>query len=114
MPRIEHRLDPATLARQDASRVHLRGLFERLARSDDDRVLRTSEGDYLDHPGGGCRMFTEPSASVVDYYGRSHDHENPSVLGSPTLPTGGCTNGTLTFVAVTLRSAEKLAASMTA
>ena len=27
----------------------------------------------------------------------------------PTLPTAGCTNGTLTFVALTLRSAERIA-----
>jgi hypothetical protein len=25
------------------------------------------------------------------------------------LPTGGCTNGTLTFVALTLRSADRIA-----
>ena len=42
---------------------------------------------------------------VVDSVGRTHDHENLFVVGSPTLPTAGCTNGTLTFAAVTLRSA---------
>jgi quinoprotein glucose dehydrogenase len=47
---------------------------------------------------------------VTDSYGRTHDHENLFVVGAPTLPTGGCTNGTLTFVAMTLRSADKLAA----
>ena len=30
------------------------------------------------------------------------------VVGAPTLPTGGCTNGTLTFSALTLRSAEEI------
>ena len=109
MPRIEHRLDAPTLARRDADRTHVSALVDRLARADNGRVLRTNEGDYLDHPGGGCRMGTDPAASVVDSYGRAHDHENLWVLGSPTLPTGGCTNGTLTFVALTLRSAEKVA-----
>ncbi len=109
MPRIEHRLDAPTLARRDADRTHVSALVDRLARADNGRVLRTNEGDYLDHPGGGCRMGTDPAASVVDSYGRTHDHENLWVLGSPTLPTGGCTNGTLTFVALTLRSAEKVA-----
>ncbi len=84
-------------------------MVDRLARADDGRVLRTNEGDSLDHPGGGCRVGTDPSASVVDSHGRSHDHDNPWVLRSPTLPTVGCTNGILIFVAVTLRSAEKLA-----
>ncbi len=112
MPRVEHRLDAATNARAEATRAHVSSLFERLAESDNGRVLSISEGDYLDHPGGGCRMGTDPAVSVVDSYGRAHDHENLWVLGSPTLPTGGCTNATLTFVALTLRSAEKIAASL--
>ena len=61
------------------------------------------------HPGGGCRMGTDPARSVVDSHGRTHDHENLFVVGSPTMPTGGCTNGTLTFVALALRSAEAIA-----
>ena len=56
-------------------------------------------------------MGTDPAASVCDSYGRTHDHENLFVVGSTTLPTGGCTNGTLTFVAVTLRSATRIAAT---
>ena len=47
--------------------------------------------------------------SVCDSYGRTHDHHNLFVVGAPTTPTGGCTNGTLTFVALTLRSAEEIA-----
>jgi quinoprotein glucose dehydrogenase len=56
-------------------------------------------------------MGTDPSTSVVDSHGRTHDHDNLFVVGSPTLPTGGCTNGTLTFVAMTLRSAREIAAT---
>ena len=53
-------------------------------------------------------MGTDPATSVVDSYGRAHDHENLFVIGAPTLPTGGCTNGTLTFVALSLRSADEI------
>ena len=53
-------------------------------------------------------MGADPAESVCDSYGQTHDHENLFVVGSPTLPNAGCTNGTLTFVALTLRSAEKL------
>jgi quinoprotein glucose dehydrogenase len=56
-------------------------------------------------------MGADPATSVVDSYGRTHDHENLFVVGSPTLPTGGCTNGTLTFVALALRSAALIAKS---
>jgi len=109
MPKIEHRFDEATRAREAATRAHVNEVFSRLAKASNGRIVSTSEGDYLDHPGGGCRMGTDPAASVTDSFGRTHDHENLFVVGAPTTPTGGCTNGTLTFVALTLRSAAKIA-----
>ena len=111
LPAIVHVLDAPTRARAAATEAHLRGLFARLAREGNGRVLSVSKGDYLDHPAGGCRMGADPSTSVCDSFGRTHDHENLFVVGSPTLPTGGCTNGTLTFAALTLRSAAPIAAS---
>ncbi len=113
LPKIEHRLDSATLARKEATRAHVTAVFERLAKADNGKILSTSSGNYLDHPAGGCRMGEDPAASVCDSYGQTHDHENLFVVGSPTLPTAGCTNGTLTFVALTLRSAGRIAGRLT-
>ena len=112
LPRIEHKLDAATLARQDATRKHIAGVFEKIARSDNGKIISTSSGSYLDHPAGGCRMGDDPASSVCDSFGQTHDHENLFVAGAPTLPTAGCTNGTLTFVALTLRSADRIAARL--
>jgi choline dehydrogenase-like flavoprotein len=112
LPKIEHRLDAATLARQDATRKHIAGVFEKIARSDNGKIISTSTGGYLDHPAGGCRMGEDPASSVCDSFGQTHDHENLFVAGAPTLPTAGCTNGTLTFVALTLRSADRIAARL--
>jgi quinoprotein glucose dehydrogenase len=109
LPKIEHRLDDETQGRLAATKQHITGVFERLARADEGKVVATSEGGYLDHPAGGCRMGNDPAASVCDSYGRTHDHENLFIAGAPTLPNAGCTNGTLTFVALTLRSAEEIA-----
>jgi choline dehydrogenase-like flavoprotein len=109
MPKIVHRPDEASAARVSATRQHVHGIFERMARNDNGKILRTNEGNYLDHPAGGCRMGADPSSSVCDSFGRTHDHENLFVAGAPTLPNAGCTNGTLTFVALTLRSAEEIA-----
>ena len=109
LPVIHHVLDEKTQARKAATRDHIAGVFNLLAKANNGRVLNISEGNYLDHPSGGCRMGTEPKTSVCDSYGRTHDHENLFVAGSPTLPTGGCTNATLTFVALALRSAEQIA-----
>jgi glucose dehydrogenase len=112
MPKIEHRFDTATQARQAATKAHVLGVFQTLAKASNGRIVNTGEGDYLDHPGGGCRMGPDPATSVCDSYGRTHDHPNLFVVGAPTTPTGGCTNGTLTFVALTLRSATEIAKSV--
>jgi quinoprotein glucose dehydrogenase len=109
LPTITHVLDAATRARHAATEEHIRGLYARLARSNNGRILSVAKSEYLDHPAGGCRMGTDPSSSVCDSHGRAHDHENLFVVGAPTMPTGGCTNGTLTFVALTLRSATAIA-----
>jgi glucose dehydrogenase len=112
LPKIVHRLDAATEARLPATRRHVHDLFALLARQNNGKVLSTSEGTYLDHPAGGCRMGDDPASSVCDSFGRTHDHANLFVVGAPTLPTGGCTNGTLTFAALTLRSAPQVAATL--
>jgi glucose dehydrogenase len=112
MPKIEHRFDEPTTARLAANKQHVRDVFARLARASNGKVLSTFDGDYLDHPAGGCRMGKDPKTSVCDSFGRTHDHENLYVVGAPTLPTGGCTNGTLTFVALTLRSADEIAETL--
>lgn len=112
LPHIEHRLDQATVARHDATQQHVLNVFQTLARSQNSKILSTSNGTYLDHPAGGCRMGDDPSQSVCNSFGKTHDHENLFVIGSPTLPAAGCTNGTLTFVALALRSASHIAAQL--
>jgi choline dehydrogenase-like flavoprotein len=112
LPAIRHVLDEATRSRAAATREHIVGIFNLLAKGNNGRVLNVSDGNYLDHPAGGCRMGTDPATSVCDSTGRTHDHDNLFVVGSPTLPTGGCTNATLTFVALTLRSAPAVAKTL--
>ena len=110
MPKIDRRLDAAAAAREGATLSHCTELFERMAKASNGRLTgKPSVSDYWDHPAGGCRMGADPATSVVDSHGRTHDHENLFVIGAPTLPTGGCTNGTLTFVALSLRSADRIA-----
>jgi quinoprotein glucose dehydrogenase len=113
LPKIDRQLDAAAVAREAATLAHCTGVFERMAKASNGRLTGPpSVSTYWDHPAGGCRMGTDPARSVVDSYGRTHDHDNLYVIGAPTLPTGGCTNGTLTFVAVSLRSADKISESL--
>jgi quinoprotein glucose dehydrogenase len=113
MPKIDRQLDAAATAREGATLAHCTEVFERMAKASNGRLTgKPSVSNYWDHPAGGCRMGTDPAQSVVDNFGRAHDHENLFVIGAPTLPTGGCTNGTLTFVALSLRSAIKISEVM--
>jgi glucose dehydrogenase len=108
LPVIQHKVDAASQARAGATREHFVNLFAQLAKANDGKVGNVNGLNYQDHPCGGCRMGADPSTSVVTSQGRTHDHENLWVVGAPTLPTGGCTNGTLTFVALALRSAAAI------
>jgi len=110
LPTIVHKIDAASLARAGATRDHIQNVFAQLAKANDGKMGGNLQAlGYQDHPAGGCRMGHDPATSVVDSHGRTHDHENLWVAGSPTLPSGGCTNGTLTFIAVALRSTAEIA-----
>ncbi len=111
LPRLELRDAPVSRELRGHTEDRLRGNFERVARAGGGRVLQTQVGELQDHPGGGCRMGDDPGTSVVDSWGRTHDHENLFVVGGPTLVSGGCNNGTMTFSALSLRAAEEIGKS---
>jgi len=112
LPKLAFRDAPESAALRDYSIGAIRALFASMAKAGDGTVLQTVEDDgpgWQDHPAGGCRMGTDPATSVVDEWGRSHDHENLFVVGAPTCVSGGCANATLTFCALALRSASAIA-----
>jgi len=90
----------------------IRDTFGTIVRAGGGKTLTTRTDGLHDHPGGGCRMGADPSSSVVDPVGRAHDHENLWVVGAPTIVSSGCNNGTLTFAALSLRSAAAIAESL--
>jgi quinoprotein glucose dehydrogenase len=108
LPSLRFRDAPVSRDQRGVTEERIRGVFEGLARAGNGRILRTGVDDTQDHPGGGCRMSDEPGEGVVDAWGRAHDHENLFVVGAPTMVSGGCSNGTLTFSALSLRSAEEV------
>jgi len=57
-------------------------------------------------------MGNDPEDAVVDRRGRVFGLENLYVAGAATFPTSGATNPTLTVVALALRLAEHLFASL--
>ena len=114
LPKLAFRDAPESAALRDYSIATIRTLFESMAKAGNGTVLQTVEDDgpgWQDHPAGGCRMGDDGSTSVVDRWGRAHDHENLFIVGAPTCVSGSCANATLTFCALALRSAAELARS---
>lgn len=108
LPRLTFRDDATSAALRGYTEDTIARRFRELARAGDGRVLRMGTGDFQDHPAGGCRMGRDAAHSVCDPWGRTWDHENLFVIGAPNCVTGGCANGTLTFVALSLRSAAAI------
>lgn len=109
LPRIRYRDSDESAALRAHTEDTIRQLFQEMARAGDGEILRMSVDNFQDHPGGGCRMGDDPATSATDSYGRTHDHENLFVVGAPTCVTASCCNGTLTFVALGLRSGTAIA-----
>lgn len=108
MPRLAFKDSPESADLRRYSEDKLRTLFDTMARAGGGEVISANPSSFQDHPAGGCRMGDDPATSVVDSFGRTHDHENLFVVGAPTCVSGGCANGTLTFAALSLRSAAKI------
>lgn len=112
MPNVSFKDAPESAALKEWQEEQLRELFRRMAKAGGGEILRmeNSNNDLgQEHPAGGCRMGTDPMHSVVNGEGRAHDHENLWVAGAPAQPSASCCNGTLTFVAVGLRTASAIA-----
>ena len=60
------------------------------------------------HQCGTARMGNDPSTSVVDSYGRTHQHRNLVLADASVLPTSAAVNPALTIAALSLRAARRL------
>ena len=108
LPRLDFRDSEESANLRAHTEESIRGVFDELVRAGKGRFISVRASDIQDHAGGGCRMGTDPASSVVDRYGRSHDHENLFVVGAPTKLSAGCCNGALTIQALSLWSASKI------
>jgi choline dehydrogenase-like flavoprotein len=60
------------------------------------------------HLVGAARMGSDPSSSVVDRFGRTHDVPNLFICDGSILPTQGSANPGLTIMALAARTADYL------
>jgi quinoprotein glucose dehydrogenase len=108
LPKLAFRDAPESVAMRGRTEDSIRDLFGAMTRAGGGKLLRTNVDNFQDHPAGGCRMGSDPATSVVDSWGRTHDHENLFVVGAPTSVSGSCANATLTFCALSLRAAHEM------
>lgn len=64
------------------------------------------------HPAGTARMSAEPSRGVVDADCRVHGVRNLFIASSAVFPTSGYANPTLTILALAIRVADRVKASL--
>jgi choline dehydrogenase-like flavoprotein len=73
------------------------------------RQATTYDVPTASHVGGTCRMGTDPRASVVTAYGRSHDVPNLFIADASVLPGQGAGDSpSLSIQALALRTAEHI------
>jgi choline dehydrogenase-like flavoprotein len=71
-------------------------------------VSRGFDRSTPSHQCGTARMGNDPSSSVVDPFGRSHDHPNLFMCDASVLPTSAAVNPALTIAALALRSGDHI------
>lgn len=106
-PEAHYAIDAYTRRGAEVSKAD----FARIAELMGGTGLRYSaEGSFANnqHITGTLSMGNDPATSVVDAFGRSHDHENLFVCGTGVMPTAATMNSTLTAVALALRTAEHI------
>lgn len=88
----------------------LKKMFRRLGAPDTDTAFSypASKFSGAGHIVGTCRMGAAAKDSVVDQFGRAHEHPNLYLVGAATFPTNGTANPTLTLAALTLRTADAI------
>lgn len=111
-PALTFSLDSYNRVAFDKARAVCQQIFKHLGGTEIDFLPKGDEFSGAGHIIGTCRMGSNPSDSVVDSHGRSHDHPNLFILGSTVFPTSGTANPTLTAVALTLRSLRALATDL--
>ncbi|MCC7016133.1 MAG: FAD-dependent oxidoreductase [Rhodospirillales bacterium] len=105
---VGHRLFAAAVARAGLGRVRSRINLGDLRWPYEAAYLHGGHHHY-----GTTRMADDPRRGVVDRDCRVHDVANLYIAGSSVFPTTGCANPTLTLVALAVRLAKKLDASLT-
>lgn len=89
-------------------------LFTQLGATRVEMPPNAYEYSAANHIMGTCRMGDNAATSVVDSYGKCHDHPNLFVVGGSSFPTCATANPSLTVAALALRSVPVLQRELSA
>ena len=103
IPQIDHAFDDDAL---QADAVALAQAMAVIKAAGATEVFHGRQGTQ--HITGGTIMGTDPSTSVTNSYGRTHDLPNLVITGAGLFPTTGAVNPTFTIYALALRTSEYL------
>jgi choline dehydrogenase-like flavoprotein len=101
--RVTHRWDANDLKLMEAATRQAVAMLE--AAGAVDTLLSPAIGAHLT---GTCRMGMDPSRSVVNALGQTHDIPNLFIADGSIFVTGGSVNNTLTSVAVSMHVADSM------
>ena len=109
LARVQSAHSEADLLALDAMLTRVRELGQAAGAIEVLRQATTYDLPAASHVGGTCRMGTDPRASVVSSYGRSHDVPNLFIADASVLPGQGAGDSpSLTIQALALRTAEHI------
>ena len=109
-PQVHYQVDDYVHKGMAAAREHYTKIAELMGGTN---LRHSPDGIYGNnqHITGTMSMGHDPKDSVVDAFGRTHDHENLYIASTGVMPTVATVNSTLTAVALALRSAEHIHAN---
>jgi glucose dehydrogenase len=107
-PRIHYKVDDYTLnALKEGYRVS-KEIFRAMDAEVEHEEFNVKDWVTAAHPMGTCRMGTDKTNSVVDKFGRCHNHRNLFIVGASVFPTGAASNPVLTLSALTLMTVDEI------
>ncbi len=106
-PEAHYRIDEYTHRGATRALADFRQIAERMGCTN---LRFTRDGDYANnqHICGTVMMGNDPATSVVDKWGRAHDHENLYMVGTGVIPTAGTCNSTENGLALALHTVHHI------
>ncbi len=106
-PAVEYRMSDYIQKGMEASKEYYIKIAEAMGGTN---LRHSPDGVYSNnqHITGTLSMGNDPSDSVCDKWGRSHDHENLFMASTGVMPTAATVNSTLTGTALALRTVDHI------